>query len=231
MFLLPNQELSPKMRFSKSPITAIVTIGLLAFTTLSAPAPQWRHFNKQATRPQAPAPVSSPAPSVTPATSSSDSSSGSESSSSSSTSSGGSGTPGQATVVNKCSFPTYVYVCKQHPATCGSNTTMAANSGGYSEAYAPASDGGHSLKISKEEGSGDILQLEYTNEGDGFISYDLSEVNGNPFGPYGFTLTNTTTDAYCAPPATVCPAIFTDPTNGIPYTAPTSAGVGVILCG
>ena len=108
---------------------------------------------------------------------------------------------------------------------------MAASSGKYSEAYAPSSDGGHSLKISITEGSNDILQLEYTNEGNGFISYDLSEVNGNPFGSYGFSLTNTTTDAYCAPPATVCPAIFTDPTNGIPYTAPTSAGVGTILCG
>ena len=221
------------MRFCKSPITALVTIGLFAFTTLSAPAPQWRHQYKQATAPQAPSPVA-PAPSVTPTASSSSSSSGSDSdskSASSSSSSGGSGTPGEATIVNKCSFPTYVYVCKQHPATCGSTTTMAANTGGYSEAYAPSGDGGHSLKISKDEGSADILQLEYTNEGNGFISYDLSEVNGNPFGPYGFTLTNTTTDAHCASPATVCPAIFTDPTNGIPYTAPTSAGVGTILCG
>ena len=108
---------------------------------------------------------------------------------------------------------------------------MAASSGTYSEAFAPSGDGGHSLKISIDKGSASILQFEYTNEGNGQLSYDLSEVDGNPFGPYGFSLTNTTTDAYCAPPATVCPAIFTAPTNGIPYTAPTSDGVGVILCG
>ena len=108
---------------------------------------------------------------------------------------------------------------------------MTANGGTYSEAYAPASDGGHSLKISITKGSGNILQFEYTNEGNGEVSYDLSEVNGNPFGQYGFSLTNTTTDAYCAPPATSCPAIFTVPTNGIPYTAPTSDGIGAILCG
>ena len=108
---------------------------------------------------------------------------------------------------------------------------MAANTGSYSEAYAPESDGGHSLKISVTSGSGNILQFEYTNEGNGDVSYDLSEVNGNPFGSYGFSLTNTTTDSYCAPPATDCPAIFTDPTNGIPYTCSTSEGIGAILCG
>ncbi|CAD6576007.1 MAG: hypothetical protein ASARMPRED_007557 [Alectoria sarmentosa] len=108
---------------------------------------------------------------------------------------------------------------------------MAATTGSYSEAYAPESDGGHSLKISITSGSGNILQLEYTNEGNGDVSYDLSEVNGNPFGSYGFSLTNTTTTSYCAPPATDCPAIFTDPTNGIPYTCSTSEGIGTILCG
>ncbi len=108
---------------------------------------------------------------------------------------------------------------------------MAATTGTYSEPYAPESDGGHSLKISTASGSGNILQLEYTNEGNGKVSYDLSEVNGNPFGTYGFSLTNTTTDAYCAPPCTDCPAIFTAPTDGIPYTALTSDGIGAILCG
>lgn len=212
------------MRSFGSSITAFVIIGFFGITTWSAPFP-WNHPTR-------------PSKSTSSTSSSSDSSSDSTTSSTPSTGSGGtdvvragSGTPGYATIVNKCSQSTWVYVCKQHPAGCGDSIEMAATTGSYSEAYAPASDGGHSLKISLTEGSGDILQLEYTNGGNGKVSYDLSEVNGNPFGTWGFSLTNTTTDVFCGPPATDCPAIFTDPTNGIPYTATTSDGVGTILCG
>ncbi|KAF6238231.1 hypothetical protein HO173_003511 [Letharia columbiana] len=222
------------MRSFGSATTAFVIIGFFALTTFSAPSP-WNP-NNWSPKPK-PAPSPSPVAPATPATTTTTSSSGgtggtSGSSGSGSGSSGaGSGTPGYATIVNKCNFATYVYVCKQHPATCGSTVPIKANTGTYSEAYAASSDGGHSLKISVTSGSGNILQFEYTNGGNGDISYDLSEVNGNPFGTWGFSLTNTTTDSFCGPPATDCPAIFTDPTNGIPYTATTSDGVGAILCG
>lgn len=217
--------------------TALLIIGFFGINTMSAPFP-WNH----PTRPGPPpgSPPSSPTTPEPATTSAATTSSDTTSDTTTDTSSGGggtdtvragSGTPGYATVVNKCNFPTYVVVCKQHPASCGSTTNMAATTGTYSEAYAPAADGGHSLKISTTSGSGNILQFEYTNEGNGKVSYDLSEVNGNPFGTWGFSLTNTTTDIFCGPPATDCPAIFTDPTNGIPYTAPTSDGVGTILCG
>lgn len=222
------------MRSFGSATTAFVIISFFALTTLAFPHP-WNHPKPQ-NPPPAPSPVAPAAPAAPATTTTTSVSGGSTEGSTSSGSgsesvSGGSGTAGSALIVNKCDFPAYVYVCKQHPATCGSTTTMAANTGTYSEAYAPASDGGHSLKLSTTEGSGDILQFEYTNEGNGKVSYDLSEVNGNPFGQWGFSLTNTTTDVFCEPPATSCPDIFTDPTNGIPYTALTSDGVGAILCG
>ena len=219
------------MRSFGSNTTSLVILGFFALNAVAIPSPQ-RHGSFAYT---SPSPVSAaPAPAAT--TSSADNSDETTTTStsqnaSSDSSSDGSGTTGQASIVNKCTFPTYVYVCKQNPATCGSTQTLEANTGTYSEAYGPASDGGHSLKISVTEGAEDILQFEYTNEGNGDISYDISEVNGNPFGQWGFSLTNTTANAYCAPPATSCPAIFTQPTNGIPYTAATSEGTGAILCG
>jgi hypothetical protein len=150
-----------------------------------------------------------------------------------STGGGSSGNPGRAQVINACSFPVYLVVCSQNPATCSGQSTLAANSGTWSQAYAPGSAGGQSIKISTTPGAGDILQFEYTNQ-DPVLWYDVSEVNGNPFGQYGFTMTSTDStcgQGHCAPPATSCPAIFTDPTNGVPYRCGISAGIGVTLCG
>lgn len=213
-----------------SSVTSLVILGFFALNAVAIPSPRWRDSFAYT----APSPVSAaPAPAATSSSANSNeqTTTSTDQNTDSDSSSTGSGTSGQALIVNKCSFPTYVYVCIQHPASCGSTQTLDANGGTYSEAYGPASDGGHSLKISVTKGAGDILQFEYTNEGNGDISYDLSEVDGNPFGQWGFSLTNTTRNAYCAPPATSCPAIFTQPTNGIPYTAPTSEGTGAILCG
>ena len=150
-----------------------------------------------------------------------------------STSGGSSGSPGQVQVINACSFPIYLVVCSQNPSTCSGDSTLAANSGTWSQVYVPGSEGGQSIKISTTSGAGDILQFEYTND-DPVLWYDISEVNGNPFGQYGFTMTSTDStcgQGHCAPPATSCPAIFTDPTNGIPYRCGISAGIGVTLCG
>jgi len=79
-----------------------------------------------------------------------------------------------------------------------------------------------------------ILQFEYTNTGTGQVSYDLSEVDGNQFDPYGFTLTSTNSacfQSHCAAPANSCPGVFTQPTNGTPHDCPIGDGIGVTLCG
>ena len=209
------------MRSFGSPITAFVIIGFFGITAWSAP---FQRHHATGPLPSTSSPTSSSSESTTSSTASTGSG-GTE------TVSAGSGTAGYATIVNKCSFTAWIDICIQNPATCSGSTSIAANGGVYSEPYASASEGGPSWKLSVNESLSDILQFEYTNEGNGKVSYDLSEVNGNPFGTWGFSLTNTTTDVYCAPPATDCPNIFTDPTNGIPYTASTSDGIGAILCG
>lgn len=212
------------MRSFGSAITALVTIGYFALTTFSAPSAQRGGGHGNHGTP----------PSTSSSSSSDDSSSSSTTTTTTSdtvdTVSAGQGTAGYATILNKCTFETYLYVAEQDPAIAGWNNTIAVGKT-YSEAYYPSSVGGRSIKISITEGSGDILQFEYTNEGNGKVSYDLSEFNGNPFGPYGFSLTNTSTTVYCEAPATSCPSIFTTATNGIPYTASTSDGVGAVLCG
>lgn len=146
---------------------------------------------------------------------------------------------GTANVRNYCDFTVYLYVCGQGednggvPA-CSPIHTLAAGTGTYSETYFSPNNG-RSLKMSPENGEANkpILQLEYTNTGSGQVSYDISEVNGNPIGSEGFTLTTSNHacfHAWCAPPATSCPGIFTDPTNGTPHDCPIGDNIGVSLC-
>ena len=147
---------------------------------------------------------------------------------------------GQANVLNQCTFPVYLYVCGEDEYNggdpdCSGIQTLAAQGGTYAETYWGPNNG-RSIKMSTvyAEGSDQILQFEYTNTGYGQVSYDLSEVNGNPFGQYGFTLWSSNPSCFqssCPPPSTSCPSIFTQPTNGIPYDCPISDGLGVTLCG
>ena len=80
------------------------------------------------------------------------------------------------------------------------------------------------------------LQLEYTvYENDHKISYDVSEVNGNPFGLQGFRIDTNNPNCpspACHPPATNCPGVFKQgqPTSGIPHDCPIGSNIGVSLC-
>ena len=219
------------MRSFGSAITALVTTGFFALTAFSAPAPRGgpggggghsHGSTSTSTTSSSDASTSDTTTTTTTTTTSSDVS-------------GGQGTAGTATIVNKCDFDAYLYVCQQTPATCDSNTTLAAGQT-FTETYHSASGGGRSMKISTSWSlitgtTEDLLQFEYTPMADGEIWYDLSEVNGNPFGSWGFSLTNTSTTVFCPAPATDCPSVFTDSDNGDPYKATTADGVGAVLCG
>ena len=145
-------------------------------------------------------------------------------------------TTGQATVLNSCTFPVYLYACSQTPSNCTVESTLAASGGTYAETFTDPSTGGRSIKIGTTSGevAKSILQFEYTNDGNGEVSYDLSEVNGNPFGAYGFALTSNNAACFqeeCPAPATDCPNVFTTPTNGAPTNCPVASSIGVTLCG
>lgn len=137
--------------------------------------------------------------------------------------------------------PPKVYVCGQGHGSnpvpgCGSITTVPAG-GSFSETYIPYTQDGRSIKIGKTGGevSKPILQFEYTvAAGDAQVSFDLSEVNGNPFGPYGFTLTTSAgLSKHCPSPGShaVCPFVFTLPKNGKVFYVAVADGIGTTLCG
>ncbi|KAL8707783.1 MAG: hypothetical protein Q9220_007235 [cf. Caloplaca sp. 1 TL-2023] len=138
---------------------------------------------------------------------------------------------GTASVHNKCSIPIHVTVCGQQPAACKDKGTIPAKTGVYSEVYNAKQGNGISIKVGPNPGTAaNILQLEYANSGSAGVNYDVSEVNGNPFGTRGgFTVTGCA-GAKCPPPSTSCPSVFTQPTNGVPHYCPLSSDVGVILC-
>ncbi len=138
---------------------------------------------------------------------------------------------GSASVLNSCPFEVYIYVCDQ--SSCGGIINVGPNGGTYSAPYIGTVNDGVSIKIGTESGEVEkpILQLEYTIS-DGLVYFDLSEVNGNPFGVYGFSLTDSAgMDMYCAPPGTECSWVFTTSNNGMVYADPDSDSIGVTLCG
>ena len=143
---------------------------------------------------------------------------------------------GQATVLNDCGFPVYLYACSQTPSECTAESTLAASGGNYAETFSASSTGGRSIKIGTTSGEVNkpILQFEYTNSGSGEVFYDLSEANGNPFGPYGFALTSNNAACFqqeCPAPDTECSFVFTTATNGQVSSCPVASSIGVTLCG
>ncbi|KAK4691405.1 hypothetical protein P7C71_g5589, partial [Lecanoromycetidae sp. Uapishka_2] len=139
---------------------------------------------------------------------------------------------GDSNLRNYCSFPVYVYVCNEQG--CAAEFTI--NSGGsWSAPISGTTGDGVSIKIGTTAGEVQkpILQLEYTNQ-NGLIYFDASQVNGNPFGSYGYTLTdNVGLSAHCPPPCThaACPFVFNTPTDGTVYNIPNSDSIGMTLCG
>ena len=145
---------------------------------------------------------------------------------------------GRANVHNRCNFPVYIYVCGQgHGSTPPSCTTekKIGPHGTFFETYIPFTDDGRSIKIGRRPGevAKPILQLEYTvNSANNGVAFDLSEVNGNPFGPYGFTLTDSRgLNKHCPPPGTNCPGVFYTPPNGHVYNVGIGDSIGTTLCG
>lgn len=137
---------------------------------------------------------------------------------------------GASNVRNYCNEEVYLYVCNQQG--CGAEVSVAAKTGTWTAPISPTVSDGVSIKISSVSGEiqKPILQLEYTNAG-GLIYFDASQVNGNPFGSYGYTLTdNVGMENYCAPPCTSCPGVFYTPTGGTVYNIPNSDSIGFSLC-
>ena len=137
---------------------------------------------------------------------------------------------GNSNVRNYCPYPVYLYVCNQQG--CGSVVTVKANTGTWSAPISSTTGDGVSIKIGTAPGEVQkpILQLEYTNS-NGLIYFDASQVNGNPFSQYGYTLTdNVGLEEWCPPPCTNCPFVFNTPTDGTVYNIPNSDSIGFSLC-
>ena len=142
---------------------------------------------------------------------------------------------GSATVTNSCGFEVYVYVCDQ--SSCGGVTNVGPNGGTFSTPYTSTLNDGVSIKIGTAPGEVEkpITQLEYTVTSN-LVYFDLSDINGNPFGNYGFTLTDTDgLSVHCAPPGN-CPFVYQpgdsdDGNMGTIYTINPAGSIGVTLCG
>lgn len=136
---------------------------------------------------------------------------------------------GNSNVRNYCPYTIYLYVCNEQ--SCGGVVSVASG-GTWSAPISSTTNDGVSIKIGTIPGEVQkaILQLEYTNS-NGLIYFDASQVNGNPFGQYGYTLTdNVGLEEWCPPPSTNCPFVFNTPTDGTVYNIPNTDSIGFSLC-
>ena len=61
--------------------------------------------------------------------------------------------------------------------------------------------------------------------------FDASQINGNPFGAYGYTLgDNVGLEAYCAPPCTACAGVYYSGEDGTVYAISNTDSIGFSLC-
>lgn len=137
---------------------------------------------------------------------------------------------GNSNVRNYCPYEVYLYVCNEQ--SCGAEVNLKANTGTWSAPISSVTGDGISIKIGTTPGELQkaILQLEYTNK-NGLIYFDASQVNGNPFGGKGYTLTdNVGLEEYCAPPCTDCGFVFYTSKDGTVYNIPNSDSIGFSLC-
>jgi len=114
---------------------------------------------------------------------------------------------GSATVINNCGFPVYY-------ASVGgsSNPGMQQLSGSYSQGYSQEGVG-VSIKLAPSSStSGPISQFEFT-WANGKVSYDLSNINGNPFSSSGME---------------IVPSMQNDPNN--PTCVPVNCPAGQSVC-
>ncbi|KAK0508655.1 hypothetical protein JMJ35_008931 [Cladonia borealis] len=137
---------------------------------------------------------------------------------------------GDSNVDNFCTFDVYLYSCNEQE--CGAEVTVAANGGSWSAPISSTTDDGVSIKIGTTSGEVEkaILQLEYTNSG-GLVYFDASQINGNPFGDYGYTLGDTVgLESYCAPPCTDCAGVYYSGEDGTVYAISNTESIGFSLC-
>ena len=136
---------------------------------------------------------------------------------------------GDSNVVNKCSFNVYLYVCNQQG--CGGETTVTPGAE-WSQQLSSSVNDGVSIKIGTTSGEQQkpILQLEYTNDGSN-VWFDASEINGNPFGNYGYWMGDSQgLYEYCAPPCTSCSFVYYSGEDGTVFVAPNTGSIGLTLC-
>ena len=142
-------------------------------------------------------------------------------------------TVGYATVTNRCPFPVYYNNVPQQGygnVNIGVIPPYCVYQAQYDQPQI-----GHSIKLSLSQGDlSDILQFEYSQTMNGNVDYDVSQVNGNPFGPWGFSL-----DAVpgcpavrCESPVDGCTGIYSAPTGNMDpnFYCPLSFNTGVTLC-
>lgn len=137
---------------------------------------------------------------------------------------------GDSNVDNFCPFDVYLYSCNQEG--CGAEVTVPANTGTWSAPISSTAGDGVSIKIGTTSGEVEkpILQLEYTNSA-GLVYFDASQINGNPFSDYGYTLGDTVgLEAYCAPPCTDCAGVYYSGEDGTVYAISNTESIGFSLC-
>ena len=136
---------------------------------------------------------------------------------------------GNSNVVNQCNFNIYLYSCDQQG--CGAETTVSPGATWSNQLSSQVNDG-VSIKIGTTSGEVQkpILQFEYTNGGS-LIHFDASEVNGNPFGAYGYSIGDSSgLHEYCAPPGTSCSFPYYSGEDGDVFTAPATDDISMTLC-
>ena len=137
---------------------------------------------------------------------------------------------GDSNVDNYCPFDVYLYSCNEQG--CGEEVTVAANTGKWSAPISSTTDDGVSIKIGTTSGEVEkaILQLEYTNSG-GLVYFDASQINGNPFSAYGYTMgTSAGSEYYCDAPCTACAGVYYTSTDGSVYAVANTESIGFSLC-
>src|SRR5271163_4291426 len=92
-----------------------------------------------------------------------------------------------ATLVNSCGFDVYY----ASVATQSEAMVLLPPGGSYSEGYTEQGVG-VSIKVAPTDSiNGPITQFEFT-WAEGWVSYDISNINGNPFATEGMVLTPST---------------------------------------
>lgn len=163
------------------------------------------------------------------------------------TSNGASSGRGHARLVNRCSFDVVFQRCYQphgghlggcNPSQNGVYHLPAGHT--FTQQFTPVLRNGISFKVRHHDGNfqKSVLQLEYTHDVDAngpYVSYDVSEVDGNSFGKYGFTLTNSDPKCFhkkCHPPAKRCDGVFqfNKPESGTPHNCGIHSNIGLVIC-